>query len=128
LAKLGLNVNKIDNDKKDDDKKTEDKAEEKIPEDICPADQILTQNLRSGSRNGRFNAYTGAVVTQANILQAHLNRLGFNSGPVDGILGRLSDGAIRRMQTFLGTRADGFVGPVTRGLINKSCGSKGLQN
>ena len=128
LAKLGLNVNKIDNDKKDDDKKTEDKAEEKIPEDICPADQILTQNLRSGSRNGRFNAYTGAVVTQANILQAHLNRLGFNSGPVDGILGRLTDGAIKRMQTFLGTKADGFVGPITRGLINKSCGSKGLQN
>jgi hypothetical protein len=28
----------------------------------------------------------------------------------------------------LGTKADGFVGPVTRGLINKSCGSKGLQS
>ena len=124
LAKLGLTVNKIENDKKDDDKTKEEKKDE----ELCPADQILTQNLRSGSRNGRFNAYTGAVVTQANILQAHLNRLGFNSGPVDGILGRLTDGAIRRMQTFLGTKADGFVGPVTRGLINKSCGSKGLQS
>jgi parallel beta-helix repeat protein len=124
LAKLGI---KIANNTDDDTKKEETK-EENPKENTCPADQILTQNLRSGSRNGRFNTYTGGIVTQANILQAHLNRLGFNSGPVDGILGRLSDGAIRRMQTFLGTRADGFVGPITRGLINNSCGSEGLQN
>jgi len=39
----------------------------------------------------------------------------------------LSDGAIKRMQTFLGTTSDGFVGPITRGLINESCGSEGLQ-
>lgn len=93
----------------------------------CPADQLLTQNLRTGARNGRFHPYTGGIVTQANILQAHLNRLGFNSGPVDGILGPISDGAIKRMQTFLGTKADGFVGPITRGLLNASCGSAGLQ-
>ncbi len=94
----------------------------------CPADQLLTQNLRSGARNGRFHPYTRAIVTEAKILQAHLNRLGFNSGPVDGILGPISDGAIKRMQTFLGTKPDGFVGPITRGLLNNSCGVDGLQN
>jgi len=94
---------------------------------VCPADQILTQDLRKGARNGRFHPYTKGIVTQANILQAHLNRLGFNSGPADGILGPISDGAIKRMQTFLGTKADGFVGPITRGLLNNSCGSGGLQ-
>lgn len=93
----------------------------------CPADQLLTQNLKTGARNGRYNSYTGTIVTQANILQAHLNRLGFNAGPVDGILGPISDGAIKRMQTFLGTKADGYVGPITRGLLNNSCGAKGLQ-
>jgi hypothetical protein len=93
----------------------------------CPADQVLSQNLRSGSRNGRYHPYTKAIVAEADRLQAHLNRLGFNSGPVDGILGPISDGAIKRMQTYLGTFADGYVGPITRGLLNKSCGAEGLK-
>ncbi len=94
---------------------------------LCSTDQILTQNLRAPSRNGVFNSYTKGIVREAKILQAHLNRLGFNSGPEDGILGPISTGAIKRMQTFLGTKADGFVGPITRGLLNNSCGSSGLQ-
>jgi hypothetical protein len=93
----------------------------------CSADQILTQNLRSGARDGRYHAYTKAIVKEVKILQAHMNRLGFNSGPVDGILGPITDGAIKRMQVYLGTFADGYVGPITRGLLNKSCGSGGLQ-
>lgn len=50
-----------------------------------------------------------------------MNRLGFASGEVDGILGSITDSAIKRMQKFLGTTQDGYVGPVTRGLINNSC-------
>jgi hypothetical protein len=94
----------------------------------CPAGQILTQNLRAPSRNGVFNSYTKGIVREAKILQAHLNRLGFNSGPEDGILGPISTGAIKRMQTYLKTYADGYVGPITRGLLNKSCGAEGLKN
>lgn len=93
----------------------------------CPADQILTQNLKAGARNGKYNSYTKAVVKEVKILQAHMNRLGFNSGSVDGILGKLTDGAIKRMQKSLGTAQDGLVGPKTRALINNSCGSMGLQ-
>ncbi|MEI8223815.1 MAG: peptidoglycan-binding domain-containing protein [bacterium] len=92
----------------------------------CPADQILTQNMRAGARNGKYHPYTKAIVREVKILQAHMNRLGFNSGPVDGILGKLTDGAIKRMQKYLGTDQDGLVGPKTRGLINNSCGAKGL--
>ncbi|MGB0925506.1 MAG: hypothetical protein ACPGTS_02255, partial [Minisyncoccia bacterium] len=33
-------------------------------------------------------------------------------------------GAILRMQKFLGTKEDGFVGPLTRNLLNNSCGDK----
>ena len=91
---------------------------------LCSLDQQLTQNLRAPSRNGVYNSYTKAIVTQANILQAHLNRLGFNSGATDGILGPISGGAIKRLQTFLGTTADGYIGPITRNLINNSCGTK----
>jgi len=90
---------------------------------MCPTAQLITQNLAAPARNGVYARYTQGIVTQANLLQLALNRLNFDSGKVDGILGPISDGAIRRMQTFLGTKADGYVGPITRALINDSCGS-----
>ncbi len=90
--------------------------------ELCPTSQQLTQNLRTGAYNGRYHAYTGGTVTQAHILQAHLNRLGFSSGVADGKLGPISDGAIKRMQTYLGLeKIDGIVGPNTRAKINYSC-------
>lgn len=88
---------------------------------LCPSSYILTQNLRTGARNGQFNNYTGAIVNEVKILQSHMNRLGFASGKEDGILGPITDGAIKRMQIFLGTVPDGMVGPITRSLINNSC-------
>jgi len=91
--------------------------------ETCEASTIITQNLKAPARNGNYHNYTKAIVTEAKILQAHMNRLGFNSGPEDGIIGPLTDGAIKRMQIFLGTTPDGFVGPITRGLINTSCGT-----
>lgn len=96
-------------------------------QNTCPTLDLLTQNLKTGARNGKYHPYTGGVVTQAHVLQKHLNRLGFSSGKEDGILGRVSESAIKRMQTFLGTKADGLIGPITRGLINNSCGVNGLQ-
>ncbi|MEO1641899.1 MAG: lytic murein transglycosylase [Pseudomonadota bacterium] len=43
------------------------------------------------------------------VLQANLNRLGFDAGPVDGIAGRGTKGALRRFQAANGIRpADGF--------------------
>ncbi len=89
--------------------------------EVCPEDESVTQNLRAPSANGYYNAYTKDIVREADILQSHLNRLGFNSGPVDGIIGPLTDGAIKRMQVFLGVTPDGFVGPITRTAINNSC-------
>lgn len=95
----------------------------------CSADLLITQNMRVGARNGRINNYSRITIAnkeimrEVKILQTHMNRLGFNSGPVDGILGPLTDGAIKRMQKFLGTFQDGMVGPITRSLINNSCGN-----
>lgn len=88
---------------------------------LCPAGQLLNQNLKTGARNGRYHSYTKAIVTEAGILQGHLNRLGFNAGKIDGILGPITEGAIKRMQTFLDTKADGYVGPITRNFLNSSC-------
>ena len=98
-----------------------------VSSSVCPVGQQLMQNLKTGARNGKYNSYTKAVVTEAKILQTHMNRLGFSAGPVDGILGKLTDAAIKRMQKYLGTYQDGMVGPLTRGLINNSCGVNGLQ-
>ncbi|MBY0328795.1 peptidoglycan-binding protein [Patescibacteria group bacterium] len=92
----------------------------------CPATQMLTQNLKAGARNGRSNTFAKTTVTEVAILQAHMNRLGFKAGVEDGILGPITDGAIKRMQIYLGTKADGLVGPLTRALINNSCGEAGL--
>ncbi len=88
----------------------------------CSATQLLTQNLKAGARNGKYNSFAKTIVSEVKILQAHMNRLGFASGKVDGILGPITNGAIKRMQKFLGTKQDGLVGPLTRGLINNSCG------
>ncbi len=94
----------------------------------CSSDLLITQNMKMGARNGRINNYSRVTIAnkeilrEVKILQTHMNRLGFNSGPVDGILGPITDGAIKRMQKFLGTDQDGLVGPITRSLINNSCG------
>jgi hypothetical protein len=94
----------------------------------CSADLLITQDMRAGARNGRINNYSRTTITnkevmrEVKILQTHMNRLGFNSGQIDGILGPVTDGAIKRMQKFLGTYQDGRVGPITRSLINNSCG------
>jgi hypothetical protein len=88
---------------------------------LCTKELILTQNLKAGARDNRYHSYTGTTVKEVKILQAHMNRLNFNSGKVDGILGPITDGAIKRMQAYLGTTQDGLVGPITRDLINNSC-------
>ncbi|MBB3123281.1 archaellum component FlaG (FlaF/FlaG flagellin family) [Mesoflavibacter sabulilitoris] len=88
---------------------------------LCDAPHLLTQNLKAGARDGYYHSYTKEQVSEVKILQTHMNRLGFNSGVVDGILGPITDGAIKRMQITLGIFADGYVGPITRALINTSC-------
>jgi len=96
----------------------------------CSYSLKLHQNLRapkSGEKyikNGRYNSYTRGIVKEAHILQKHLNRLGFNSGAIDGVIGPKTKSAILRLQKFLGTRQDGYVGPKTRALLNNSCGKK----
>jgi hypothetical protein len=94
---------------------------------LCPSDLIITEKIKAPARNGVFHPYTGGIVSQIHILQTRLNSLGFNSGPVDGIAGPITDTAIRSMQTSLGVAADGYVGPLTLAVLNQSCGSQGLQ-
>lgn len=47
-------------------------------------------------------------VAQVKLLQARLNAMGYEAGPVDGIAGRGTKGALRRYQSDQGLVADGF--------------------
>lgn len=62
----------------------------------------MFQTLRRGDR--------GPLVSY---LQSTLNRLGFNSGQVDGIFGASTENAVLRFQRRMSLSADGIVGPET---------------
>ena len=59
--------------------------------------------LRRGSRN-----------QQVSHLQARLQELGFNTGPIDGIFGPQTERAVMAFQRHRGLTPDGIVGPKTR--------------
>lgn len=69
-----------------------------------PSERPTTRRLEDGSR--------GANVK---ILQRRLAALGFSPGPVDGIYGSKTAGAVRRFQAGEGIAVDGIAGPVTLG-------------
>ncbi len=101
---------------------------------LCSVENIITENLRFGARNGKFESYTGKVVTQVGVLQAHINRILAGSyqqaaGPVDGIFGPLTKQGVSRLQAVFNQTTkpapllvvDGIVGPLTKAAINNSC-------
>jgi len=47
-------------------------------------------------------------------IQSRLNGLGYGAGEVDGIMGPLTEGAIKAFQRDNGLDVDGIVGPITR--------------
>lgn len=52
-------------------------------------------------------------------LQFLLGRMGFPSGPVDGVLGPRTDAALRRFQAWAGLRADGLAGAATLAALRR---------
>ena len=52
--------------------------------------------------------------SQVKALQRRLQTLGEQPGPVDGLFGPITEGAVRRLQARSGLAADGLVGPATR--------------
>jgi peptidoglycan hydrolase-like protein with peptidoglycan-binding domain len=56
-------------------------------------------------------------------LQRQLRRLGHRPGPIDGLFGPLTEGAVRRFQRRAGLRTDGLVGPRTATRLDSSMAS-----
>jgi DNA invertase Pin-like site-specific DNA recombinase/peptidoglycan hydrolase-like protein with peptidoglycan-binding domain len=66
-------------------------------------------------RGAGYGAADGSDRVRA--LQRALRSLGWRPGPVDGLFGPRTEGAVTRLQQAAGLRADGVVGPKTRQAI-----------
>lgn len=104
----------------------------------CPAELLITDNMKRGDRDGGYGDYNKGVVKQVALLQAHINRILVTTykeaaGPVDGIYGPLTEQGVKRLQIALNNIVkptpllviDGVVGPFTKIAINNSCGYLG---
>jgi hypothetical protein len=100
----------------------------------CPSNQMITNNMKQGDRDGRYGSYQKGIVTQVHLLQEHMNRLlksEYNqaAGPVDGIYGALTKQGVQRLQAKLNQLlptmkplvTDGIVGAYTKRALNVSC-------
>ena len=59
-------------------------------------------------------------------IQRRLRALGYNSGPLDGVRGRLTIRAVKAFQADQGFAADGIVGRETLGKLFSEVGEGGL--
>ena len=64
------------------------------------------------SRGAGYGTENGSAAVRG--LQLRLRRLGFRPGPIDGLFGPLTQGAVERFQVARGLPGDGVVGPDTR--------------
>ena len=55
-------------------------------------------------------------------VQARLNNLGFESGPVDGIFGPITKGAVKAFQDRYRLKVDGIPGPITQAKLREVYG------
>jgi peptidoglycan hydrolase-like protein with peptidoglycan-binding domain len=65
---------------------------------------------------------TGPAVAQ---LQQVMTRLGYYSGPIDGVYGEETTAAVKEMQTALGVPADGIYGSETHKALKEIDGTYG---
>jgi hypothetical protein len=78
------------------------------PSDTDPGPACLTWTLALGHLD---------PVEELTGVQARLNNLGFESGPVDGIMGPITRSAVRRFQEKHALLVDGIPGPQTQGKL-----------
>jgi peptidoglycan hydrolase-like protein with peptidoglycan-binding domain len=78
---------------------------------------VLTQGSGGGSSTGTTTSTNGTTTTATDPavvdLQKLMTRLGYYSGPIDGVYGSATTAAVTEMQKALGVTADGTYGPAT---------------
>lgn len=86
------------------------------PTTVSPAIIPPTSPIPSGAITGTL--VFGSTGNEVKILQAGLNNDGFKSGPVDGIFGPITKGAVIRFQLAHGLVGDGIFGIKSRAAWN----------
>ena len=76
---------------------------------------IFTLFLKKGQRPYPMGAYANEVME----LQKFLTSAGFNSEPIDGKFGPITNAAVVKFQLANGLVGDGKVGPLTRAVLNR---------
>ncbi|HSM02719.1 MAG TPA: peptidoglycan-binding protein [Acidimicrobiia bacterium] len=83
-----------------------------VPTATCPA--VPDVDTLVGERLVLWAGATGQSVLE---LQEFLTAIGFPAGPIDGIFGSLTEGAVRKFQSSRSLASDGVVGSRTRSEI-----------
>lgn len=94
-----------------------------LERDIPPSLERAELGIRI-TRDGAETGYTWNLrlgeldpVAENTGMQSRLNNLGYNTGPVDGIVGPRTTDAIRKFQEKYGLPVDGIAGSATRGKL-----------
>ena len=82
-------------------------------EGISGADELATTGTLA--RGAGYGSQAGSEPVRE--LQRRLRRLGDRPGPIDGLYGPLTEGAVERFQQAHGLATDGIVGPQTKGRL-----------
>jgi peptidoglycan hydrolase-like protein with peptidoglycan-binding domain len=80
-----------------------------------PAAGLAADDISTAGTLARGAGYSSPAESQpVRDLQRHLRRVGARPGPVDGLFGPLTEGAVERFQAAHGLATDGVVGPQTK--------------
>ncbi|BBO85947.1 hypothetical protein DSCO28_65130 [Desulfosarcina ovata subsp. sediminis] len=82
---------------------------------IIPPNAMDGQLLLNGGRE-KYDLILGGLdpLDETTGVQARLFNLGYAPGPIDGIMGPLTEAAVRKFQQQVGATVDSIVGPETR--------------
>jgi Putative peptidoglycan binding domain len=104
-------------------------------QDTTQADGTIETRIPPDATTGILRVGTGADLIQLTLklgalspvanakgVQQRLQNLGFDCGPIDGIVGPRTRGAVRNFQAKFGLPPDGILGPQTRELLKEKHG------